>query len=94
MTPEHADRRFPILRTKGQVERGVPRSIPWAAIEPHRARAHKNHDQTLERLAERGGLDLTELWWVVHDRPWDSPAPYDYELEMFAFELAGDTVPT
>lgn len=38
-----------------------PRSVPWAAVEPARSTAMKNHGQTLERLAERGGLSPKEL---------------------------------
>jgi hypothetical protein len=46
-------------------------SIPFAMIEPHRAQADKNHcRQTLERLAERGGLDHTEAIAVLEDRAW------------------------
>ena len=46
-----------------------PRSVPWSFVEPLRERAMQNHDQTLERLAERGGLCPTELWLAAHDQP-------------------------
>lgn len=46
------------------------RSIPWAVIASHEAQALANHDQTLERLAQRGGLDPTEAVAVLQDRPW------------------------
>lgn len=46
---------------------GVPHRVPWSFVAPHEARAQKNHDQTLSRLAERGGLDLLELFCLVHD---------------------------
>lgn len=48
----------------------MPRSAPWAFLEPHRAQAFTNHGQTLERLAERGGLDPVEMWCVVHGKRW------------------------
>ena len=32
--------------------------------------AKQNHQQTLERLKERGGLDLTEIVAVMESRPW------------------------
>ena len=34
--------------------------IPWSLMEPGREQAMRNHNQTLERLAERGGLDPVE----------------------------------
>ena len=43
-----------------------PRTVPWSFVEPHREQAERNHDQTLERLNERGGLDPVELWAIVH----------------------------
>ena len=45
---------FPILDGK------YLRAVPWDFMEPHRKQAADNHDQTLERLAERGGLSPHE----------------------------------
>jgi hypothetical protein len=45
-------------------------SVPWRLVEPHEAQAIKNHDQSLERLNERGGLSAGELWCVVHGLNW------------------------
>lgn len=54
-------RRFPIM--------GGP-SIPWRMILPHEAQAQANHSgQTLERLAERGGLSPEETLAVLDDVP-------------------------
>ena len=50
--------RFPIM--------GGP-SIPWRMIAPHDGQAKINHDQTLERLAERGGLSPEEAIAVLDD---------------------------
>ena len=50
-----------------------PSSIPFALIEPHRKRAKRNHQQSLEQLNKRGGLDPIELVAVLEDRriiPW------------------------
>lgn len=47
-----------------------PREIPWEMIAPHAAQAQENHDQTLERLNERGGLSPCEACAVLEDRPW------------------------
>jgi len=54
-------RRFPIM--------GGP-SIPWRVIAPHEAQARINHDQSLERLAQRGGLSPAEAHFVLADRKW------------------------
>jgi len=53
---------FPVLNSKRL------KSVPWGVVEPHRQRAIKNHGQTLERLAARGGLSETELAAVLLDR--------------------------
>lgn len=55
------NRQFPIL--------GTNESIPWNIIAPHEKQALCNHGQTLQRLAERGGLDYVELLSVLEDRP-------------------------
>lgn len=52
------------------------RSVPWAFVAPHAAQARANHDQTLERLAERGGLSACELVAVLEGRDWE---PMRYE---------------
>jgi hypothetical protein len=54
--------RFPIINGP---------SIPWEVIEPHERQAQSNHDQTLRRLAERGGLSPAEAWFVLNDMSWD-----------------------
>lgn len=63
------EKQFPIL-VPYQHERtyGGPRSIPWALIAPHEAQAQRNHYQTLQRLAERGGLAPSEAVAVLEDR--------------------------
>lgn len=43
-------------------------SIPWSVIAPCEEQAKKNHDQTLERLAERGGLDAGEAVVVLQSK--------------------------
>lgn len=65
------ERRFPLLFGHGReglklvARLGCPRSVPWSFVAPHEAQARANHDQTLERLAERGGLSPSELVAVV-----------------------------
>ncbi len=51
-------------------------SVPWEFMVPHEAQHKLNHGgQTLERMAQRGGLGATEAWccvnglklWPTHD---------------------------
>ena len=46
----------------------APRRIPWGIVEPGREQAMRNHDQTLERLAERGGLTPGELRCAIEGK--------------------------
>lgn len=39
--------------------------LKWEAIVPHEARVRKLHGQTLDRLAERGGLGSDEVWSIL-----------------------------
>lgn len=75
--PAPPPRMFPILRGYGRAERtamlGCPTSVPWDLLAPHEAQALRNHGgQSLERLAERGGLSPAELVAVVEDRAFRS----------------------
>lgn len=73
MRTDEADRVFPILyatQKKRQMPRHWPASVPWALVERCRERAWNNHSQTIERLAERGGLCPQEMCAVLADRPW------------------------
>lgn len=54
-------KRFPVLDGP---------SIPWEMIAPFERRAKENHDQTLERLAERGGLSCEEVMAVLLNQRW------------------------
>lgn len=65
--------RFPILASTTQQERdyraaGIPTAVPWSLVAPHERQALLNHDQTLARLADRGGLSPSELMAVLEDR--------------------------
>lgn len=42
--------------------------VPWELVEPHEQQAQLNHSQSLQRLAERGGLAWSEILAVVEDR--------------------------
>jgi hypothetical protein len=54
-------RRFPILHGP---------SIPWAIIAACEHQAQINHGQTIERLADRGGLDPSEAVAVLTGKRW------------------------
>jgi hypothetical protein len=60
-------------------------SVPWALVERHREQAKRNHDQTLERLADRGGLAPSELVAVLEDRPWHAMEPGTARDTLVAF---------
>lgn len=48
----------------------APHEVPWAILARHERQAMKNHDQALERLAQRGGLSPCEMVAVLEDREW------------------------
>jgi hypothetical protein len=49
---------------------GTPSAIPWSVIAPFERQAMFNHDQTLERLSERGGLSTCEAIAIIEGRKW------------------------
>lgn len=60
---------FPIMAEYGgRVKEKTTDYIPYAVIEPHEEQALKNHGQTFQRLAERGGLCYSEALAVLKDR--------------------------
>lgn len=67
------ERRFQVIRDQSKLPKATrmawPESLPWSMVEPWGRRAKLNHDQTLERLNERGGLSPSELWLIAHDLP-------------------------
>lgn len=61
--PTAEPRRFPIQNGP---------SVPWDVMAPHESMAERNHNQTLERLSQRGGLSPGEAWCVVNGIRLDS----------------------
>lgn len=57
---------FPVLQPGHQPQEYIPYNI----IAPHEAQARRNHSQTLQRLAERGGLSWAEILAVLSDKTW------------------------
>ena len=51
--------------------------LPFAMFKPNEARAVKNHAQSLEQLAQRGGLNLSEALDILEDCKcgWSSGLP-------------------
>jgi hypothetical protein len=63
-------KRFPVsLDDQRSIWRDVPDSIPWEAISAHESQARANHGQSLDALAQRGGLSPYELLAVLFDQP-------------------------
>jgi hypothetical protein len=67
--------RFPVLldrmdERKAALDAGCPRTVPWSLLAPHEDWAKENHDQSLRRLADRGGLDPTEMVAILERRKW------------------------
>jgi len=52
-------RSFPIIMRDAKGER-IKAAIPWEVAELFRKQAERNHSQSLERLAQRGGLSWME----------------------------------
>ena len=55
-------KKFPVLGYTGLTE------VPWGIMIGHERQAIQNHSQTLERLAERGGLHPIEMACVLSNR--------------------------
>jgi hypothetical protein len=78
-----AERMFPVLfgydrkNKAALLAAGCPESVPWRLLAPHEQRAWRNHSQTLERLASRGGLAVNEMVWIIEDRGWGNTGEPD-----------------
>lgn len=74
---------FPVLwpHRSDEIKRmhgsGCPRFVPLSLVLDHAAQAHRNHGQTVARLAQRGGLSPAELVKVLEDRSWNSGEPWN-----------------
>lgn len=49
---------------------GCPKSVPWSLVKEHESQCLANHHQSVQRLAERGGLSPEELVCVLRDLPY------------------------
>lgn len=69
--------------------------LPWDIIAPHAERAFRNHGQSLELLASRGGLSPCEAVAILEDRAWhrmDQTAAIERLAELV--RAATDRVPS
>lgn len=74
---------FPILGSK------TIKRVPWVLAEKCRQQAAANHSQTLERLAERGGLSPSEFWCAFHGHRWNHPSrPTETYAEAWLIDKA------
>lgn len=78
---------FPVLESVGS----QPVYIPYNIIALHEAQAIRNHSQTLQRLAERGGLDWTEVLAILNDKTW-AEMGYKFNLQKGEMEKAKEAV--
>jgi len=71
MEDKKEHRQFTVMQTyseRVELEKlGCPKTIPWSLIEEHEAQVKRNHDQTLERLQQRGGLSPMEIAVALKD---------------------------
>jgi hypothetical protein len=53
----------------------VVRSIPWGVIAHAEQQALRNHQQSLDRLRERGGIDAIEAIYLISGQTYTGSAP-------------------
>jgi hypothetical protein len=83
---------FPIM-VRGGTKGPCPSSIPWDMIAPYEGMAIENHQQSLEKLASRGGLCPVEAFFVMTGRTWNNvQTPVSDELEREACAFIDKTV--
>lgn len=70
MMPAHWTAQMLASETCAQGLAFVVAGIPWDILDACTVRLRTNHGQSIEQLAQRGGLDATEAIAVLEDRPW------------------------
>lgn len=70
---------FPILYPYSRKPKATDvLAVPWFWIIEYEKQAKRNHDQTIQRLSERGGLDPQEIWCAVKGIGlWDPQPSHD-----------------
>lgn len=59
------ERQFPILNN---VEPRLKETVPWDALIPYEDRIMRNHGQSLETLARRGGMSWFEIYAAIYGK--------------------------
>jgi hypothetical protein len=78
---------FPILYDREWAQ--YRRFVPWSLVAPFEEQAKKNHGgQTLERLAERGGLSPHELVALITEQPLRTALQLSLEVVFQTIERA------
>jgi hypothetical protein len=78
------ERQFPVLwqgdrkYMKALADAECPRSVPWDFVALHAEWCLRNHDQTPDRLAERGGLSPEEILAVTRNTRLSVASVLDY----------------
>ena len=75
---EGVEKMFPIMSGDGL---GGGFKIPWKVIEPFDKQCVRNHDQTLEQIAKRGGLGVLEAIAVLTARKVKEVQPEEVSVE-------------
>lgn len=71
---------MPVMRGKNI------KSIPMVLLQPYEEQALRNHSQSLQRLAERGGMDSCEILGIVRGLRWSQLKPHpDDEANLIAW---------
>lgn len=56
--------------------------LPMDMFKPHEEQAQKNHQQTLEKLAKRGGLAPAEAIDILKDQKFNKDHPHQTDLTL------------
>jgi hypothetical protein len=71
-----------------------PLVVPYDLVKRHEKQAMANHGQTVDRLAERGGLSWLELLMVLTDKPLygEYARRFEGQREAVAFQTVAVTL--
>ena len=64
--------KYPILHSKGEY-------IPFEMMLEHEEQCYKNHSQSVETLAKRGGTTYLETYYILNDSPFKHCEPQNYD---------------
>ncbi len=73
-------RKFPILKGEGAC-------VDYQLVADHAEQARSNHYQSVDRLAERGGLSWCELYAVLHNQKWQKMDSNDAMIACRSLEV-------